>query len=102
MKNITLVDLFLVASPCIGVRRPGSFFTSPFNATFKFGAPIIAGTTGTELLINDEDKIVYKMSKAKYTKVLEKFNRRVLYGNVFVSILSILQFLFYPYSLPLI
>lgn len=88
MKNVTLVDLFLVASPCIGVRRPGSFFTSPFNATFKFGAPIIAGTTGTELLINDEDKIVYKMSKAKYTKVLEKFNRRVLYGNVFVSILS--------------
>lgn len=86
MKNITLVDLFLIASPCIGIRRPGTnFFTSPFNSTFTFGAPIVAGETGRELLLNDKMKIIYKMTKPKFVNILEKFNRRLLYGNVFVS-----------------
>lgn len=86
MDSITLVDLVLVASPCIGTRRRiSNIFTSAFNLTLKFGTPIVAGVTGTELLLNDEEKIMYCMAtKEKYIKALEKFNRRILYGNVFV------------------
>ena len=86
-EDIALVDLFLVASPTLGVRRPQNRLVSaPFNATFHFGANIVAGKTGTELLLNDEKTILHEMTKEKYVNVYAKFSRRLMYGNIFNDI----------------
>ena len=86
-EGITLVDLFLIASPTLGVRRPQNHLSSvAFNATFHFGANIVAGKTGAELLLNDERTILHQMTTEKYVDVYGKFNRRLMYGNIFNDI----------------
>ena len=68
-----------IASPHLGIRRRPSAFTS----IFQFVAPIVGGTTGTELLLDDEDDVIVNISQGKYLDALRMFRSRTCYGNVY-------------------
>ena len=74
-----------IASPHLGIRRPvsGSIFRNTFNRLFHSIAPIVAGQTATELLLQDKDQVVKQMATDDYIKSLACFDRLVCYGNVY-------------------
>lgn len=75
------IDFIAVSSPFLGVRRPRR---TVFNSVFHKFAPLIAGQTGKELLMEDDDpNIMLELTKGDYLSSLRQFKRRAAYGNVF-------------------
>ena len=90
LQKLTAEQFITFASPHLGIRRPRNgpwwYWRRGFNNLFHLLAPVIGGFTGTELLQEDEDKILVKMStEEKYLRALRLFKKRVCYGNVFLD-----------------
>lgn len=78
------------ASPHLGIRRPrnGAWYhwRRMLNSVFHALAPVVGGFTGTELLHEDDDNILMKLTDQKYLRALKLFQKRVCYGNVFLDL----------------
>ena len=71
-----------VASPHLGIRRKNGVFFAAYRSL----APALAGTTATELLLQDDDEAMRKLSEGPFLRALGMFRRRTCYGNVFNDI----------------
>merc|ERR1712139_444015 len=52
-----------------------------FDTLFHALTPIVAGTTGTELLLEDEEQMLQKLVDEDHLDALKCFRHRVCYGN---------------------
>jgi hypothetical protein len=67
-----------MASPHLGVRWRPSLLTS----VWQFGASVVAGRTGAELLLEDNDTTLLTIASGEYLNALKLFQSHVCYGNV--------------------
>lgn len=77
-EDITPEWFVTFASPHLGVRRPQ---TTLFNVAFQTTAARLCKTTN-ELCLEDEGKILYRLTKPEYIAVLARFRKRILYSNL--------------------
>ncbi len=81
-KRLNPLHFISVASPHLGIRRKkGVFF-----GLFKTLAPIFAGSTGKELLLEDKNGIMDVLSDGPFLDALSYFEQRTCYGNIYNDI----------------
>ena len=80
-KRLKPLHYISIASPHLGIRRKkGAFFS-----IFKTMAPVFGGTTGKELLLEDDDTLE-TLADGAYLKALALFGERTCYGNIYNDI----------------
>ncbi len=74
-----------IASPHLGITtetREKDSIVRTCSSIYECVAPIFAGDTGNELLVEDDDVILEQISDGKFLDALALFESRVCYGNV--------------------
>lgn len=80
-KRLRPLHYVSVATPHLGIRRKNGVFFS----IFKTVAPVFAGCTGKELLLEDDDTLE-TISNGPFLNALAMFRERTCYGNIYNDI----------------